>query len=131
MGNTAQLPPVGGKTLWNRTSAANVSVDDNIGQQLYFDDFTTVVELTENNRLDMNDPDAIRYNGLLDRMADGGSLDDDWSLLKTNCSRDSMNQQEWENRGFNDADVTHLLPTNKDVMTFNYKALRNVNSPII
>ena len=57
VGDPAQLPPVGGNPLWhNCTRQAH-----DLNGYLLYRQFTTVVELIENKRLDLSDPDSTIF----------------------------------------------------------------------
>ena len=60
VGDVAQLPPVGGSTVWNYTTS-------NIGNDLtgtnLFKQFKSVAILRENHRVDHNDKDSVLFEG--------------------------------------------------------------------
>jgi Helitron helicase-like domain at N-terminus/PIF1-like helicase len=128
VGDTAQLPPVGGLPLWNRTQA-KARDDTQQGMNLYFQQFTTVIRLTENNRL-VEDPDMVLFNDFLNRLADGKCTQDDWQVARAR-SHSTIGPSEWEKRGFNDDGVIHLYATNKQVEKHNLEVLKGKNKPIL
>jgi ATP-dependent DNA helicase PIF1 len=50
--------------------------------------------------------------------------------VKDKCSKDSMSQDEWIRRGFDDPTTTYLFNTNKEVNLHNLKMLKAHNNPI-
>ena len=58
--------PIGANSLW----VDIYKEDDLLGFTLY-NQFEDVIILTENNRLDQSDPDAIIFDEFLDRLRDG------------------------------------------------------------
>jgi hypothetical protein len=61
---------------------------------LYFNHFTSVVELTENNQIDPDDEDAVVFEEFLDRLADGLCSTEDCKLVTKKCSEHSMSRHE-------------------------------------
>ncbi len=94
-GDTAQLPPVQGRCLWEK-SRSKATSEALAGMKLYFEEFLTVVELKENMRLNRDDPDADSYESFLNRLADGECTDNDWRTVRDKCSRDTLGQAEWD-----------------------------------
>jgi hypothetical protein len=118
VGDTAQLPPVLGTPLWGKHQPGQrrprMNTSEEQGMNLYLQNFTTVIELTENNRLLQGDPDVASFAGFLDRLADGKCTQDDW-LLARQRSHSTIGPLEWERRGFTSPGVIHLYATNKEV----------------
>jgi ATP-dependent DNA helicase PIF1 len=129
VGDTAQLPPVKGVPLWSK-KRTGVSSDNLAGLHLYFNEFTSVVELTENNRVDRSDPEAVEFIDFLDRLKDGNCTTQDWLRVKQSCSKDTMGAVEWNRRGFNEPGVVHLFCTNKEVQEHNVGELQRLGNPI-
>jgi PIF1-like helicase len=129
VGDSAQLPPVLGTCLWSQVRS-RATTDSIAGMQLYFNEFTTVIQLKDNNTLDRSDSDALVFDVFLNRLADGECTIQDWEMVKDKCSKDSMSQDEWIRRGFNDPTTTYLFNTNKEVNLHNLKMLKAHNNPI-
>jgi hypothetical protein len=121
IGDTAQLPSVRGHTLLSRGQKR--SIERLSGMHLYFNHFTSVVDLTKKKRIDRDDEDAVVFEALLDRLANGLCSTKDWKLVTKKCSEHSMSRHEWQERGFNDPDKTHLFPTNCEVPEHNHQLL--------
>lgn len=129
VGDTAQLPPVGGSSLW-ATERPRMKEAEKIGLRLYKTCFTTVIELIENNRLLQGDPDVQEFDGFLNRLADGRCTHADWELA-TQRSHSTIGQVEWARRGFDNPGVIHLYATNKQVEKHNLGELRKCEKPIL
>ena len=96
VGDTAQLPPVQGSALWTKVQSRMSDTEKN-GLVLYQTNFTTVIELDENNRLQRSDPDAALFHGFLNRLADGKCTKEDWLLVKHKSSHTTLGAEEWDN----------------------------------
>ena len=68
---------------------------------------------------------------LLNRLADAEGTRADYDWVRRLCSRHSMTAQEWDRRGFNDPNITHLYPTNNEVNLHNTQALNSLDKPIL
>ena len=130
VGDTAQLPPVQGSALWTKVQPRMSDTERN-GLVLYQTNFTTVIELDENNRLQRSDPDAALFHGFLNRLADGKCTKEDWLLVKHKSSHTTLGDDEWRRRGFNDRGVIHLYSTNEMVEKHNLRELTKQNKPIL
>jgi len=126
VGDTAQLPPVRGQPLYS--GGRNC---DEVSRLLYFQHFTSVIELVESKRVDTTDPDSVWFREFLDRLADAVVTEDDYNKLCSRCSKHSMGLVQWSNLGFNDPNITHLFSTNADVDKHNEKALTSLGNPIV
>jgi ATP-dependent DNA helicase PIF1 len=104
-GDTAQLPPVKGNSLWARYSARS---DDEFGNSRYVHYFDEDIELVEVERVDKNDKDAVAFLGFLNRLRDGDCDPDDWEYVCSQCSLDTMGMEEWKRRGFDNPNLIHL-----------------------
>ena len=93
-------------------------------------EFTTVIKLTKNNRLDTTDPDAFTFDKFLDRLRDGENTKEDHEILRKKCSVHAMGAEAWKNEGFNDDDVTHACFTNKQVNNHNNEMIQKIGNPI-
>ena len=71
-GDPAQLPPVMANSMWTYACTG----DDLAGWNFHAE-FTTVTKLTENNRLDTTDPDAVTFDNFLDKTRDGENTEED------------------------------------------------------
>ena len=134
VGDTAQLPPVLGIPLWGKHQQGQrrprMTAAEEQGINLYLQNFTTVIELTENNRLQQGDPDVAVFDGFLNRLADGKCTSEDWLLAKER-SHSTIGVVEWERRGFTSPGVIHLYSTNKEVENHNLDELKKRNKPIL
>lgn len=84
-----------------------------------------------NNRADANDPNQAQFKAFLNRLADAEVTRADYDWVRRLCSRHSMTAQEWDRRGFNDPNITHLYPTNNEVNLHNTQALNSLDKPIL
>ena len=121
VGDVAQLPPVGGSTVWNYTTS-------NIGNDLtgtnLFKQFKSGAILRENHRFDHNDEGSVLFEGFLSRLRRGDSTEDDLHLVCKKCSRYAMESNapgSWDREGFSGADAVHLYKTNNEVKASNAK----------
>ena len=128
-GDPAQLSPVKGMSVWHRVDNPKASHD--LSGYLEYIGFTSVVELTENRRVDPADPDAVEFLSLLDRIRDGTCTKDDWILLCEKCTLDSMGFTAWKNRGFDNTETVRLFLTNVEVDTHNGLCLHELGKPIL
>lgn len=110
VGDTAQLPPVGGDPLYGRKRQGCLP-----SQHLYFEHFKSVIELTEIRRVDPTDPDSQWFESYLGRLANAEVTHADYTKVCELCSKHSMGVEEWNARGFSDPNTTNLFPTNVDV----------------
>ena len=85
LGDLAQLPPVMATSLW-----IDVRTGDDLAGWNPRAELTTVVKLTENNRLDTNDLDAVAFDAFLDRLRDGENTKVDHNILREKCSMFAM-----------------------------------------
>ena len=46
--------------------------------------------LTENNRLDKNNPNAVEFQSFLSRLRDGKNTEEDWNTFRKKCSYYAM-----------------------------------------
>lgn len=125
VGDPAQLPPVGGNSLWVDISSGV----DLVGYSL-FTHFDDIIVLEENNRLDMNDPDAVIFDDFLMRLRDGKNTEDDWNLLRSKYSKFTMGFDEWKRRGFENEEALHLYCTNREVNNRNSQCIKALGTPI-
>ena len=84
-----------------------------------------------NNRADANDPNQAQFKAFLNRLEDAEVTRADYDWVRRLCSRHSMTAQEWDRRGFNDPNITHLYPTNNEVNLHNTQALNSLEKPIL
>ena len=127
-GDTAQLPPVKGNSLWARYNARS---DDELGNSKYVQYFIEDIELVEVERVDKNDKDAVTFLGFLNRLRDGDCNQDDWEYIRSQCSQDTMGMEEWKRRGFDNPNLVHLYTTNREVIEHNTKSLKALNKHIV
>ena len=91
VGDTAQLPPVQGSTLWHQAR----EVDSLPPQQLCFNQFRSMIELNENNRLDSADESSVWFAVFLNRLADAEVTLDHFNILRDTCSNHTMGNEKW------------------------------------
>ena len=98
VGDPAQLPPVQADSLWVDGLKPSTKQDDKNGNIIY-NQFSDVVILKENNRLDSNDPESEDFNKILEKVRDG-KLDEESRLkLITKCSMYKMGMLKFGLRG--------------------------------
>ena len=134
IGDLAQLPPVNALSVWDERSKPNGKKKDDVsayGERLWKTHFGTVITLEENKRVDETDPDSVFLNKFLKQVADGNVDEKGWETIIKNCSRQTMGDHEWKNRGFEGEDVTHLFMKNSQVLDHNHKRLKKLAAPIL
>ena len=124
-GDPGQLPPVGSNSLW-----IDICKDEDLYGFGLYKQFTDVVILEENNRLDKNDPDAVLFEQFLSRLRDGENTDEDFELLRTKCSYHTMGHDQWIEKGFEDNETINIYTRNKDVLAHNNRKILSVGNPI-
>jgi hypothetical protein len=107
-GDTAQLPPVKGNSLWARYAARSPDEFGNLKYVQYFDED---IELVEVERVDKNDKDAVTFLGFFNRLRDGDCDQGDWEYVCSQCSLDTMGVDEWKRCGFDNPNLIHLYTT--------------------
>ena len=129
VGDPAQLPPVGGRSLWD--NSLGLAGDDSNGWLLYRQYFSSVVILDTIRRLDMSDASAEIFQDILDRLRDGNNTKEDWLEMKKQC-REEMSPAQWKAQ-FEDpnSDVTKLFTTNKEVNNENHTRLNELGEKIV
>jgi ATP-dependent exoDNAse (exonuclease V) alpha subunit len=129
LGDPTQLPPVGGRVVWDNTVGKDEA--DRKGYELYRAHFTNVIELTVNRRLDDSDPEAIYFGELQDRIGEGLVTKDDYERLK-HQSIGTMGKPAFEAK-FNPAhhNVTSLFCTNNLVNKYNGERLQELGRNIV
>jgi hypothetical protein len=127
-GDTAQLPPVQGNSLWARYTPRT---DNELGHSKYVQYFNEDIELVDVKRVEKSDKDAVSFLEFLNRLRDGECSASDWNYVCSHCSQDSMGMDEWKRRGFQDPDLMHLYTTNREVHEHNAKSLKALNKPIL
>ena len=95
VGDTAQLPPVQVNPLWHQAQEG----DSLLLQQLYFNQFRSVIELNEKNRLDAADESSVWFAGFLNRLADAEVTLDHFNSLRDTCSNHKMGNEKWTDLG--------------------------------
>ena len=71
-GDPVKLPPVMANRMWIDARTGG----DLAGWHLHAE-FTTVMKLTENKRLDVTNPDAVVFDHFLDNLRDGENKEED------------------------------------------------------
>ncbi len=127
-GDTAQLPPVQGNSLWAHYKPRT---DDELGHSKYVQYFTEDIELVDVKRVEKSDKEAVSFLEFLNRLRDGECSSAAWDYVCSHCSQDSMGMHEWRARGFQDPDLMHLYTTNPEVHAHNNKSLKALNKPIL
>ena len=118
IGDFAQLPPVGDKTLFNKPSIINNESNDH-GYTLY-KQFQTVVQLKQILRHNSN-TDSFRQ--LLLALRNGNITNEMWETLLTRSPSRVTNCQEFES-------ATHLFFDKQSVAECNLKHLQKLGNPI-
>ena len=95
VGDTAQLPPVKGNPMWHQAREG----DSLPSQQLYFNQFRSVIELNEKNRLDAADESSVWFAVFLNRLADAEVTLDHFNILRDTCSNHTMGNEKWTDLG--------------------------------
>ena len=72
-----------------------------------------------------------QFKAFLNRLEDAEVTRADYDWVRRLCSRHSMTAQEWDRRGFNGPNITHLYPTNNEVNLHNTQALNSWDKPIL
>ena len=85
VGDPAQLPPVQADSLWVDGLKPSTKQEDKNGNTIY-NQFSDVVILKENNRLDSNDPESEDFNKILEKLKDGKLDKESRKILITKCS---------------------------------------------
>ena len=107
-GDPAQLPHVMANSMWTDAHTINELTRWNLHIEL-----ETVVELTENKRLDVTDPDVVVFDKFLDKSRDGENTEEAWNILRGKCSLLAIGLDAWKNKVSNDNNVTHSCFTKK------------------
>ena len=126
-GDPAQLPAVKANCLW--FDKPKNGSNDYRGRWKY-KEFDTVVELTENNRIDRSDPEAQHFATFLNALRDGENTREQWEYVCKKCSQHSMDKKRWKTE-FESVEATHLFCTNKEVAKRNVLCLQSVGAPIV
>ena len=113
-GDSGQLPTIRSNSLW-----IDICKDDDLYGFGLYQQFIDVIILEENNRLDLNDPDAVLFEQFLSRLHNGENTDDDFELLCTKYSYYTIEQNEWIEKGFEDNDIISIYTTNREVLAHN------------
>jgi hypothetical protein len=130
VGDPGQLPPVGSPSLWGVDVVAGKQSDEFRGAVKYLNMFKTVVRLTESNRIDTTDPLSKWFREFLLRLRDGKCTNEDYEMVRSNCSCDSMTPLQWKEAGFENDDAVHLYTTNNAVNEYNASRLKKLGNPI-
>ena len=64
----------------------DICKEDNLPGFTLYNQFEDVMILTENNRLDQSNSDAIIFDELLDSLRNGKNTEQDWNILCKKCS---------------------------------------------
>ena len=91
VGDSGQLPPVQGFSVWD--DATRMTAADDVAGACLYKQFTSVIELTINRRVDGSDDASQQFCELQGRIRDAEVTEEDWHLLKTR-SRDSLGHEE-------------------------------------
>jgi hypothetical protein len=93
--------------------------------------FTEDIELVDVKRVDKSDKDAVSFLEFLNHLRDGECSQANWDYVRSHCSQDSMDMDEWKARGFQDPNLMHLYTTYCEVHEHNAKSLKALNKPIL
>lgn len=127
IGDTGQLPTVLGRVMWEQ----NPKTDNDIYGLNLYEQFQTVITLTENVRIQHDDEEAVFYDQFLIRLRDGKCTEDDYNHVRMRCSDHSLTDTEWKDRGFCGDNVTSLFSTNQEVNIENKKRILRLSKPIV
>jgi len=75
--------------------------------------------LEQNKRIDEDDSDADEFNDFLENLADDKVTMAQLEKVKTTCSRQTLKDRIWVERGFTKESTTHLFRKNADVQKKN------------
>jgi len=134
IGDLSQLPPVKAIPVWdNRIKVDGRAKDDasRYGMSIWQTHFRTVIKLEKNNRLNAADPDTIWCSEFLEALADGEVTIAQVHRVQALCSRQTIGDRAWRERGFLDPSTTYLFTTNKEVLKHNHKELQSLKKPIL
>ena len=95
--------------------------------------FTVVNVLSANMRINSANPQASRFQEILDHIYDGAVTEDDVREIRETCSKPTIEARkhgEWKRRGFDDMATTHMYPRNADVRRRNHEVLTASKSKI-
>lgn len=127
-GDPGQLPPVGGRAIWDPSYAP--TEHDKAGQGIY--NMTQhVIELQKVSRANADDEDAEFFVELQERIRDGTTTESDWRKVISKCAEEEIGAHEWKQRFVDASDVTHLFGTNIEVLKENHSRLKNLKCPIV
>ena len=76
-GNLGQLHPARANSPWKGACQVN-----DLPSWSSYKDFTVVIKLTENKRLDNTDPSESIFDQFLDRLCGSESAEEDWNALR-------------------------------------------------
>ena len=120
VGDIAQLPPVGDKPLFHSMP----KTDKQVQGLLMYHQFTTVVSLTENQRVKGNNAEQTNFRELLTRARNGDSTKSDWETLLSRTPNKVHNLADFENFS------VRLCYHKKKVAELNLERLKHLNKPI-
>ena len=124
LGDLGQLPPVGGNPVWWKSNTVGASI---------YTKFTVVHVLSANMRINSANPQASRFQEILDHIYDGAVTEEDVREIRENCSKPTIEARkhgEWKRRGFDEMSTTHIYPRTFDVRRRNHEVLKASNSKI-
>ena len=130
-GDPGQLPPVAADPLWDKGNDKGIK---SYGYQQYMN-FESVIGLTENRRINKDDPTSAYFEEFLLTLRDAEVTEEDYNYIRHKCSRYSMGPKgngliEWNERGFERHDAVHLYQTNVEVQSHNNKIVQKLCQPI-
>ena len=86
---------------------------------ILYKSFSECLFLKENNRLDENDPDSVKFDRILSNIRNGEITENECEEIRNKCSRYSRGFDEFKKRGFEDDGITHLFSTNEQADNLN------------
>jgi ATP-dependent DNA helicase PIF1 len=123
VGDYCQLPPVGGKALYN-DNTKGVSIDVLNGQRMYLK-FNRTITLTQVMRQQGNDAEAVAFRTALGNLRTNRVTAKDWQLLTTRVQAKVMIKEDisaWK-------DALHLYQTRDLVNEYNHSRMRDLANP--
>ena len=80
-GNPAQLPLIQRNSLW-----IDIATGSDLLGYLLNHQFIDIMILTENNRLDKYNPNAVEFQSFLSRLRHSENIEGDWNVFKKEYS---------------------------------------------
>ena len=128
-GDPAQLPPIQTYSLWAK-GLPGTKLED-INRNTIYGQFSDVVILKENNRLDATDPESRDFYEILESVRDKKMNKKYRKMLVDKCIMYHMDMQRFQAIGFKDDGVSQLFVNNKDSKEYNVTQLLKLQKKIL